>query len=76
MDNTILFVDKNYFEILCISDYIHFIYSFYITIFLKNPVALDIFKKSLLALSDKEVIKSGIISNKKNLNFIKLWNQN
>ena len=64
MNNTNQFVGKNYFEILCISDYIHFIYSFYITIFLKNPVALDIFKKSLLALSDKEVIKSGITSNK------------
>jgi hypothetical protein len=64
MNNTNRFVNKNDFEILCISDYIHFIYSFYTTIFLKNPVALDIFKKSLLALSDKEVIKSGIISNK------------
>ena len=64
MNNTKLFVDKNYFEILCISDYIHFIYSFYITIFLKNPVALDILRKSLLALSDKEVIKSVIILNK------------
>jgi len=45
MNNTKLFVDKKNFEILCISDYIHFIYSFYITIFLKNPVALDIIRK-------------------------------
>jgi hypothetical protein len=40
MNNTELYVDKNYFEILCISDYMHFIYSFY-SIFIKNPVALD-----------------------------------
>ena len=57
MNNTKLFVDKNYFEILCITDYIHFIYSFYITIFLKNPVKLDILRKSLLALSNKINIK-------------------
>jgi hypothetical protein len=64
MNNTTLFIDKKYFEILCISDYIHFIYSFYITIFIKEPVLVDILKKSLLALSDKEVIKNGITSNK------------
>jgi hypothetical protein len=68
MNNTELYVDKNYFEILCISDYMHFIYSFY-SIFIKNPVALDFLKKSLLALSDKEDIKRGIISNKSNRNF-------
>jgi hypothetical protein len=67
MNNTELYIDKNYFEILCISDYIHFIYSFYFSIFIKNPVALDLLKKSLLALSDKEVIKKGITSNKKKI---------
>ena len=64
MNNIDLFVDKNYFEKLCISDYIHFIYSFYFTVFIEKPVALDILKKSLLALSDKKVIKNGITSNK------------
>lgn len=67
MNNTELYIDKNYFEILCISDYMHFIYSFYFSIFIKNPVALDLLKKSLLALSDKEVIKRGITSNKKKI---------
>lgn len=64
MNNKDLYVDKKRFEILCINDYMHFIYSFYFTIFIENPVALDILKKSLLALSDKEVIKNGITSNK------------
>jgi len=72
MNNTELYIDKNYFEKLCISDYMHFIYSFYFSIFIKNPVALDILKKSLLALSEKEDIKRAItstITSKKKIEF-------
>lgn len=68
MNNTALFIDKKYFEILCISDYIYFIYSFYFSIFIKNPRMLSILKNSLLALSDKEGIKKKISSNNKKIN--------
>ena len=48
MNNTELYIDKNYFEILCISDYIHFIYSFYFSIFIKQFINVSKFIKLLI----------------------------
>ena len=61
MNNTIRFVDKKYFEILCINDYMHFIYLFYFTIFINDKTLISLLKNSLIALSDQKIIDQEII---------------
>ena len=55
MNNTDLYVDKQRFEILCINDYMHIIYSFYFTIFINDQNMISLLKNSLIALSDEKV---------------------
>ena len=62
MNNKDLYVDKKRFEILCINDYMHFIYSFYFTIFINDQNMISLLKNSLIALSDEKVIKQEIRS--------------
>jgi hypothetical protein len=72
MNNTDLYVNKQRFELLCIGDYLYFIYLFYNSIFIKNPSMLSILKNSLFALSDKLGIKDVIILHNKKIT-IKLY---
>jgi len=62
MNNTNRFVDKKNFEILCINDYMHFIYSFYFTIFINDKTLISLLKNSLIALSDQKIIDQEIRS--------------